>query len=304
MAPETTSNTFCWADNCYGPSTYVSLFSKALVPDETATDFSGHYQPAGLEAETKIDYVFFDEAFLSDSVWIHVVFTTMPVEVSSFELSYDGAVIENGHSFLVEGSPEDSELVIEHLSVKNISGVSVDVYAKKVIVAEVENTSNTFCWADNCYGPNTYVSIDPATIEAGATNTEFSGHYGPAGTVGITEINYVFFNDADPSDTTYINVQFKTSSEGIEGILAQGLSQPYPNPANDQLNIDVDLKGIDSKVEVIISNLLGSTVKNIEASGRSGALTINVSDLDSGLYIYSVMVNGKIEKSNKLIIQH
>ena len=40
-----------------------------------------------------------------------------------------------------------------------------------------------------------------------------------------------------------------------------------------------------------------------EINGMSGKASINVSDLTDGVYFYSLIINGKVEKSNKIVVK-
>jgi hypothetical protein len=81
------------------------------------------------------------------------------------------------------------------------------------------------------------------------------------------------------------------------------LEQNYPNPAFNQSTIKFGIER-DGNVSIFLYNTLGKKVKNL-FSGRlsEGFHTINVDtfDLDSGIYVYKMLFEGK-EKSLKMII--
>jgi hypothetical protein len=56
----------------------------------------------------------------------------------------------------------------------------------------------------------------------------------------------------------------------------------YPNPASDILNVSND----EAISRVIVTNLLGQTVMNVE--GSSNTMQINVSQLPQGNYVLLV----------------
>ncbi|MCF8228484.1 MAG: T9SS type A sorting domain-containing protein [Bacteroidales bacterium] len=304
-AVEESMNTFCWADICYPPFTIVSTDYKTLGPGESATDFSAHFTPSENLGTSEINYVFFDMNNTSDTFYINVKFITQQTIASSFEMRYEGELIENGEEFLVEGDPDESQLDVENFDIKNISANTIEVLAKKNVISEVPETTNTFCWADQCYSPTTIVSTQSKTLASGESATDFSAHYQPAGTEGITEINYIIFNADNPQDSIYINVSFKTSPEGLqEEMLAEKISAAYPNPADNEVFFDLSQELFPAGMKLIVHNIVGEVVKTIHISGKSGQLSLNVSDLNSGVYMYSVLIDEKIIKSSKLIINH
>jgi hypothetical protein len=86
------------------------------------------------------------------------------------------------------------------------------------------------------------------------------------------------------------------------------LSQNYPNPFNPSTTIKFGLP-VDSKVTITIYNTVGENVgvlTNNNYSAGTHSLNINVSDLSSGTYIYSLSAEGidgsKFQQSNKMIL--
>ena len=88
--------------------------------------------------------------------------------------------------------------------------------------------------------------------------------------------------------------------------LTQGIefSNPYPNPANQKTGINFQLPTPNSEARVMLRNLLGSVVKEIKVNGNENNFSINTSDLNNGLYFYSVMFENKILFTKKLIVKH
>lgn len=69
----------------------------------------------------------------------------------------------------------------------------------------------------------------------------------------------------------------------------------YPNPAKSKVELTYS---VEQNFELIITNLLGTTVKEIEPGTNSIQL-----DLNSGIYFISIKENGKLFNTKKLIIE-
>ena len=80
-------------------------------------------------------------------------------------------------------------------------------------------------------------------------------------------------------------------------------SNAYPMPASDVVNFDYSFNSDVNSAMVAVYNMMGQEVLRSDISGMSGKHSLNVSDLADGVYFYSLIVNGKTEKSNKLIIR-
>ena len=126
----------------------------------------------------------------------------------------------------------------------------------------------------------------------------------PLGAKGNSVIRYVFFNNDNPTDTVCVNVTFYANPSGIESRpFSVGISNPYPNPANNHTVFDYSLQS-GNEGKLIIRNLLGSTVNEINLQGNSGNVTLNTSDLPDGIYFYTLLVNEQSRSTRKLIVKH
>jgi Secretion system C-terminal sorting domain len=70
-------NSFCW-DVCYVPSVMVSKKPIVIKPQEIVTRFDATYDSYYYSGDSRIRYVWFDGANLSDSVGVEVIFHSRP----------------------------------------------------------------------------------------------------------------------------------------------------------------------------------------------------------------------------------
>ena len=69
----------------------------------------------------------------------------------------------------------------------------------------------------------------------------------------------------------------------------------YPNPASDELTVTTEAK----EAKIIIYNILGQEVLN---EAINAELKLNISEMKNGTYLYKIMVDKVIIKTDKLII--
>jgi hypothetical protein len=214
-----------------------------------------------------------------------------------------GAVANNS-TRTISGSPSSLSLDT-YMFIKNNSGAPIDVKCKKVELAAISGTENYFCWG-LCFGNNVFVSPNALTIGAGDTNKfDFSGHYSPMDSVGITHMRYVFFNAANANDSVCFNVNFDTRPAGVNtlSLKKENSVRVYPNPASDRANVEYLLPAGTTAV-LEIRNLLGSLVSQVALGDHAGKVTISTSEMVNGVYFYSLVENSQAVTTGKLVIRH
>ena len=221
-------------------------------------------------------------------------------------LDKDGRIIENGASFYVYGDGDDSEGELT-IAFDIVFNEDVTILGEKVEIQNVENTFNWFCCFGDCMPETAYVS-QPKDYAAGASS-EFSMHYlysddlfDVAGKEQI--MKYYIYTESNPDDKFVFNIVFKYSLDGVDDInIVESFSNAYPVPASDVVNFDYSFSSSVSSAMVAVYNMMGQEVLRSDIGSMSGKLSLNVSDLTDGVYFYSLIVNGKTEKSSKLVIR-
>ncbi len=220
-----------------------------------------------------------------------------------------GNKINNGE-ITIFGSNPDVDALVGYIRVKNNTDTPMqNVFVRRIIKHEVDSTQNSFCFGVNCYGPMTNESTFPTEIAAGATDNSFYGDYypdkyGTGGHGGLTAITYEFFDNVTfgvpVSAKATINFHISASSIADNKIIFKG---PYPNPASQFTHFEYNIPSVN-KAQLIIRNMLGVEIETIQFDNRSGKKSVDVSNYASGLYFYSLVVDGKIVQSKKLIVKH
>lgn len=217
----------------------------------------------------------------------------------------NGVAISPGSTIQFVGDPSD-ELIQSVVWVKNNSSMAKKVKVKKVINAgdTLAGTVNTFCWG-LCYPPTTYVSPFPQTIEPGAICDQFYGDYNPNNVYGLSKIMYVFFDMDDASDSVAVKVEYNASPAGISDDLISlvKFSGAYPNPAINVVYVEYSIPESINNTSIVITNMLGSKVKEVNLSDRSGKARIAVTDLINGIYFYSLAADDQLLLTRKFIVR-
>ena len=239
------------------------------------------------------------------SIIFCVMILTSSVMSQSMQIWDNSGIVPNGTAIYLWGDSSYLSTLICELQVKNISSGTVSAKVKKIENTIIAGSSNTFCYAGNCFPSNVYVSPTFATIASGATDTTFSSDYKPKGHLGESIITYVFFNIADTTDTAWVVVHFHATLAGINNFITKEpeISEPYPNPAISHTSFDYYLPSNAANTRFVLRNILGSTVNVIDIKNSEGKLILNTADIKSGIYLYSFYINDKLILTKKLIVQ-
>jgi len=233
----------------------------------------------------------------------------------SFELYHNDTLVNND-TVLIEGDViADSlytyvfqgdttyyyayEVDIE-IDVKNISYSTLGVQTKKRHLKIIPTTENYFCW-ETCYAPYTFESVLAITIQGDETSDIYSAHYKPKGQLGNTLVAYTFFDELNPNDSASVMVEYRMDkasyiweNEEFDNVF----SQVYPNPCQQILYFKNQNPNAD-KYSLIVYDLSGNKVKEMEFLALESTIEVDMSELNCGLYVYSIVSDNIYMSSGK-----
>jgi hypothetical protein len=200
-------------------------------------------------------------------------------------------------SLWVSGAANDSYIQAA-TRVYNISASSKDVRVKRYRVQTLGGTSTDyFCWSI-CHTP--VVSEDPdfVTIAPSTFSDAFYGDFVPNGQTGDAIVLYTFFDHNNPSDSVQLKVVYNVTPTGISALEAKNNFQLFPNPANDVIRVKY---AFDTNADLIIYDITGKIVRKETLFAGQSDFTLNIADLNSGVYFYSVSNGRELVGVKKLI---
>lgn len=225
------------------------------------------------------------------------------VNAQVYSLSSDG--VELGDTVTIYGSPDASGIEFRVVFTNN-DDVGASIKVMRHVSSAVEGSSNYFRWVQT-NNPVTNLSGESLLVQPGESSPDdtFIAYYLPNGMVGKTYIEYNFFNISVENKDVKVVLEFDTTTDDInENILKNTkVSDIYPNPANLSVNIDYSLPLEVKFASVRIVNVLGSVVKEELIDTRDNKMQIDISDINDGIYFYSILINGEIYKTEKLIVR-
>lgn len=226
-------------------------------------------------------------------------------QTAPFSLSWGGEPIPDGGNVYILGDNSPSLILKAHAIVTNNKSEMALIKVVRTEKSLVAGTYNYFCYAGTCYAPNTNESnFDVFGPGESSTVDDFYADYQSNGNNGTSIIEYAFVNHNNPSEKVSFTVYFTTSPASVEDLIARSsFSNPYPNPAKKDVSFDFNFPMEVKTASIKVFNMLGKLVIDQELSEKSGSITLPVSEIPEGVYFYSLILNNKIARTQKLLIQ-
>ena len=221
-------------------------------------------------------------------------------------MTLSGTVIPNGGTVYVPWSLYDTTVDVNvELKIKNVSSSSITVKALKIVKVLPGTQKAYYCFAGFCFGDTVTVSPNELKLDAGVTDENFSAHVNPWASTGNSVVYYRFYTTSNPQDTVSVYIQSKVWHLGMNdlSVVNTELGNAYPNPANDKFTVEYSVSGQET-ARLVLQNVLGAALREEAVPAGSGKVQMNVTGLPEGVYLYSLLVNGKNVSTRKLLIRH
>ncbi len=82
------------------------------------------------------------------------------------------------------------------------------------------------------------------------------------------------------------------------------ISKIYPNPAAEFVAFNYQLTDNQAKAKIILRNVLGKEIAIFELDAHAEKLSIPVREYVSGMYFYTLSINGENVVTRKFLVKH
>ncbi len=207
----------------------------------------------------------------------------------------------------------EEEFVAE-LHVHNTGNDTIELKVRTTELDICPESKNATCWFI-CPGASPsgtvpmQISVFSEIIAPGDSVNTFAGHYYTTDTTCCARYLYEWL-DVNNGNAVVASLQIRydathtgTCTVGVEEQNKMEV-ELMPNPAKETLTIG-NLNAIQSSYKnVQIHNSMGKLVRNITIETYQNEWNINVKDIPNGLYFVSIVAEGNVVGSEKLLIQH
>jgi hypothetical protein len=177
------------------------------------------------------------------------------------------------------------------------SGSRLNMTAKKK-TASAETMKNI--------GVPAILSYKPLSLKNKTTVSNFYKTFLFPATVS-QESTFVLTSEIDDRSIERLKPSMETVAHADEQLYSSALitiSNIYPNPANDQAELDYTMSSSVRDARLIIYNVLGSQMNEIPLSRTEKKIRVDTREMPTGLYFYQLSVDGRKVATKKMLVRH
>lgn len=216
----------------------------------------------------------------------------------------DSNVITND-TLVVTGYPTDN-LIKAYVYIKNEKESDIQVFVRKIEDYIVPGAFASFCWNSYCFTPEVFEVDNPLELSAGSTSLtdDFYGEYRSQGNTGTSYITFEFYSRNKDFETIKVVVEYtiQTASSAFNSEKGLTFSPPSPNPAGSYTSFNYSIPFGTNQASIVVRDLTGRIVLEEPVSVSENQLRLNLSGLNTGIFLYSLVLDGKPVITRKLIV--
>ncbi len=223
------------------------------------------------------------------------------MQAQSVRFVQNGEVLENEANITLYEYDEIMGQMEWMPILRNTTDHDVNIVIQTSVISNEDNSFLALCVGGSCYAP-TATETSVITVPAGGETTDFHTQFIPNGNTSKATAYYVLMNIDDEEGTDYqaVTVTYDypayLASESLTSTLEQFRLTQNGNNLVCQYSF-----GKTASRQVVISNMVGVRVASFSLDNNSGKKTVTA-HLPKGIYIYTLVENGRNVKSHKIII--
>lgn len=234
------------------------------------------------------------------------VIAAVAVQAQSVCFVQDGEVLQDGATVLLTEVDPSGSMILWEPIIRNTSDDVVSfIISMNVIEKKYTEDMVSMCNAQNCF-PEQVTELPAITLDAGAetTHSDFHGQFTllaammSGKTDSYAKVEYTI-TDADSDEKIVaVIVEYDMAKASVEGALVASEAKLFQNGGNLMCRYNFDSAANRS---VVVSSIVGATVANVPLNGNNGEVVLN--RLPKGVYVYTLVEDGRNVKSRKIVVR-
>lgn len=167
-----------------------------------------------------------------------------------------------------------------------------------ILACAVIITNHSMLFAlDTFYAPDSLeITEEKSSVESSFTSRLFK----PKANVSTQDLNQL---QLDFSADKYTFKSYIPQEDLLFSDNSISVRKIYPNPASVAAYLDYNLLQ-NIRAKITIRNILGKVVKEYDLNRGERKIRIPTTEFDTGIYLYTLSINGQAKSSRKLIVKH
>jgi Secretion system C-terminal sorting domain len=221
-----------------------------------------------------------------------------------------GSLVAVGQSFELSDRTDQytagiSQTIRIPIKIKN-TGDKAQFYIFRLASHELSGTQKGyFCFDKTCLEPG--ITEFSKKVEAGATLEGLQYVLETGLVAGHYPIRFEVFAKGHINTLTEHPVNVLIEEKPAKSLVFQSkditIHDIYPNPVNDQAYIEYKLHNEALKVRMVIHNILGSSLNDLNLPHTETKVKIEAADLSPGVYFYTIYLDNIGILTRKLIVR-
>jgi hypothetical protein len=204
-----------------------------------------------------------------------------------------------------------ASLAATKFHIKNVSGTQATYKAKAYEMTNPTSVDLQICFGTSCYiapttNSNPYNAPDSSLVSPNGTDTDFKvGPFSFGWVAGDSATwRVTVYNNMNPNDSASAIITWKVAGVSISELTSEDVSiKAFPNPVSDNLTINYAINGSVNDGRIEMFDVLGQKVSTHKLLKNKGQLNIDVTNLNSGIYFYSLKADGQVFKTERVVVR-
>jgi hypothetical protein len=199
------------------------------------------------------------------------------------------------------------ERITAQIPIRNLSSEPLHLVIKRLGKVIGTSQKTYFCWDNQCLTSDQDQLPISRRVGSFETLNKLESVLETGLVAGISSVKYLIYNRDNPSESLIYEVNYTIEENFDRKSLYSSaeikLNDVYPNPVTEYAIIDYNLTNSDVKAKMVFHNVLGSIVSEYELMPFENKLKVSATDFNSGVYFYTLYIDGDGVMTHKLIVR-
>lgn len=189
------------------------------------------------------------------------------------------------------------------VEIRNLTNNDISIVIERAENNISNDQSSSICWGKECAE---HTSLQKR-IKSGTSANDVLVIFEAGLSEGYSNVKYSLFNINNPQDVIDLVIHYTINEPAISTTIYNSdriqINEVYPNPVSDYLYINYSFKDDHSKAQIGIHNVLGGIINEYTLEPLEYKAKINTTELNPGVYFYSLSIDNETVLIKKFVVR-